>query len=53
MGQSWGRVFEIKENFHKGFELVAPLANKILLHKKNDQKVPVLLGSFMHTLGMY
>jgi hypothetical protein len=30
MGKSWGRVFEIKENFHKGFELVAPLANKFM-----------------------
>jgi hypothetical protein len=28
MGQSWGLVFETNENFHEGFELVAPLANK-------------------------
>jgi len=34
LGQSWGHVFERKEDFHKEFELVAPLANKKNLPKK-------------------
>jgi hypothetical protein len=38
MGQSWGRGFEIKDNFQKGFELVAPLANKKILPKKMTRR---------------
>jgi hypothetical protein len=38
----WAKVgdmfFKQKKNFHKGFELVAPLANKILLPKKMTRR---------------